>query len=75
MTAAIRLDVSCSSVVAVCHHSGCPWRAIEFDRLSATAAAAEHEQRSHPDSTQARATLRKAVERLHSSNVTPRPYN
>lgn len=50
---AIRLDFTQETVVIFCDK--CPhWRALRFDRATAWAAAAVHEQAAHPGQLQAR---------------------
>lgn len=49
---AIRIDFSSESVVVVCDK--CPqWRALRGDRVTAWAAAAEHEREAHDGQQQA----------------------
>lgn len=58
----LRLDYTQYSVVVLCND--CPWwTAFAFDRTEGWTIAARHEQRTHPDQTQARVALAKHHER------------
>lgn len=54
------LDYTQFSVVTICLHPACQWRAATSNRLAAWKLAAQHEQQVHPEQKYARQALNKA---------------